>query len=297
MKFARQLRLDRMTIEEAGPDPRLLAAAIHAQLPDLQGPVPVHEIARALDIVAIREERTKGFEAALVAPEERGEGVIVVNAKSPWQRQRYSIGHELCHFINPAHRPTALVGQFACTSTDLMASSSISGNSPNIKALHARQETEANRFAIELLAPARLVGPYLDDASNLRSIIAMADCLDISREASARRYVELHRQDVAVVFSKDGKVRYVAYGPRCPLAALWAGCGVDVVPRREGLSGLSNGIAAEPGKWFGHPIPESLIIQTFHQQDGYAMTLLAPGRFAGIRRTARSMVLQIPASR
>ena len=53
------LALDRMEIEEAGPNPERLAAAIHAQLQLKAGPVPVYEIAEALDIVEIREAASR----------------------------------------------------------------------------------------------------------------------------------------------------------------------------------------------------------------------------------------------
>ena len=49
------LELDRIAVEDVGADPVRLAAAILTQLPDITGAIPVHEIARALDIEEIRE--------------------------------------------------------------------------------------------------------------------------------------------------------------------------------------------------------------------------------------------------
>lgn len=54
-----------MTIEEAGPNPDRLAAAIHAQLGQTRGAVPLHAIAEALDIIEIRTARLKRLEGAL----------------------------------------------------------------------------------------------------------------------------------------------------------------------------------------------------------------------------------------
>ena len=274
MKLASRLRLDRMAIEEAGPDPGQLAAAIHAQLPDINGPVPVHAIAYALDIVEIRSEPTTGFEAALVAPPERGEGGILINEKSSYRRQRYSIGHELCHFLNPRHQPTSPTGQFECNSGDLATFRVPNRNAPGRDAQHLRQETEANLFAIELLAPPYLVGQFLGAEPNLGDVIAMANGLAISREASARRYVGLHRQPMAVVFSKEGTVRYFERGANFPVIARRQGAGLGTIPPPNGLSGLSDLIFADPGDWLRHSAPERLTIQTLHQQDGYAITLL-----------------------
>jgi hypothetical protein len=63
--------LDRMAVEEAGPNPDKLAAAIHAQLGAKTGAVPIHAIAGALDIVHVREERLPGMEGALVMTPDR----------------------------------------------------------------------------------------------------------------------------------------------------------------------------------------------------------------------------------
>jgi hypothetical protein len=58
------VKLDRMAIEEAGPDPERIAASIHMQLALLSGPVPIHQVAEALDIVEIRQVPLKGLEGA-----------------------------------------------------------------------------------------------------------------------------------------------------------------------------------------------------------------------------------------
>jgi len=55
-------------------NPQRLAEAIHAQSGDIPGPVPVNDIARALDIVEIKEAPLTGFEGALVALPEKGLG-------------------------------------------------------------------------------------------------------------------------------------------------------------------------------------------------------------------------------
>lgn len=139
-----------MTIEEAGPNPDRLAAAIHAQLGQTRGAVPLHAIAEALDIIEIRTARLKRLEGALIMPPDRNVGSILLNATSTARRRRYTLGHELGHFLNPWHRPPAQVSGFACTPSDLATSW---GALPAGSTRHKAQEAEANRFAIELLAP------------------------------------------------------------------------------------------------------------------------------------------------
>ena len=67
-----------MEVEErGGADPARLAAAIHLQLGASQSPVPIREIAYALDIVEITESPLSNIEGALVTTSERDSGVSV----------------------------------------------------------------------------------------------------------------------------------------------------------------------------------------------------------------------------
>lgn len=74
--------------------------------------------------------------------------------------------------------------------------------------LHLQQEAEANRFAIELLAPDYLVAPHLSGDPDLRDAQRMRDRLDVSLEASIRRMIELRHEPLAAVWSHKGRVRY-----------------------------------------------------------------------------------------
>ena len=113
------LALDRMAIEEAGPNPERLAAAIHDQLRHKSGEVPVAAIAAALDIVEIKEARLKSLEGALIAPADRNVGAILVNSESSPPRRRFTLAHELGHFLNPWHRSEDPSGSFACSRADV----------------------------------------------------------------------------------------------------------------------------------------------------------------------------------
>ena len=82
------LALDRMAIEEVGPNPERLAAAIHDQLQHKSGEVPIEAIATALDIIEIRKARLQSFEGALLAPDDRNVGAILLNSESSPVRRR-----------------------------------------------------------------------------------------------------------------------------------------------------------------------------------------------------------------
>jgi Zn-dependent peptidase ImmA (M78 family) len=185
------LALDRMAIEEVGPNPERLAAAIHDQLQHKSGEVPIEAIATALDIIEIRKARLQSFEGALLAPDDRNVGAILLNSESSPVRRRFTLAYELGHFLNSWHGLQNLSRGFACSRMDI----AIPWRKPSSSASrHAVQEAEANRFAIDLLAPRWLMRPYLRGIPDLAAVLRLSKELGLSREAGGRRYVELHEQ-------------------------------------------------------------------------------------------------------
>ena len=93
-----------MQIDDVATDPDRIAAEIHRQLGNIGAPIPIHEIAGSLDIDEIRYGPTRNFEGALVTNVERDFGLIHLNSLSSDERQRFSLGHELGHFLCGWHR-------------------------------------------------------------------------------------------------------------------------------------------------------------------------------------------------
>ena len=266
------LALDRMVIEEAGPDPERLAAAIHDHLRHKSGEVPVAAIAAALDIVEIKEARLKSLEGALIAPADRNVGAILVNSKSSPPRRRFTLAHELRHFLNPCHRSEDPSGSFACSRAELATP----WRKPSPAASRRLvQEAEANRFAIELLAPPRLMHPYLRGVPDLAKALALSNEFGLSREAGARRYVELHDQPSALVFSAEGVVRYVERSPAFPFVSRQRGQRLSALPSPVDDTGLSVHEEGSSRDWLVRASCDALVVQTLSQRRGYAITLLA----------------------
>lgn len=260
------IKLDRMALDDVGANPRRLAEAVHGQLGERRGPVPVNEIALALDIYEIREECLTNIEAALVTTPERGYGSILVNLNSSRQRRRFSIGHELCHFLNPLHQPTSSEG-FWCSRSDMIVTAH---NDPD---RYVRQEAEANAFSIELLAPRARMRPYLKSRPDLADVLRSANDLDISREAAARRYVELHHETLAAVFCTNGKFTYAQRKDDFPSLCLRKGQPVTL--SGDGEEGRVSPIEdVDAADWLYRPQRVKLAAQTLFQQDGYSTTLL-----------------------
>ena len=262
-----QFQLDRMSLDDVGSNPTRLAAAIHDQLGQMTGPVDVCSIALALDIVEVRAEAITNFEGALITGPERSHGAILVNTNSPHYRQRFTIAHELLHFLSPWHRPTSQDG-FQCTRQDMSIINSSERNH------HIRQEAEANEFAIELLAPKGRLKHHLAGEPDLDRVLEMNTGLVISKQAAARRYVDLHPSDCAVVFSKTGRFRFYSASRDFPSLKLRKGDALPDFPAGSSLGVPSDIEEVEPADWLMKPQGASLTAQTLIQQNGHAMTLL-----------------------
>ena len=213
----RALTLDRMAVEDGSSNPERLAAAIHDQLGLTTGPVPVEAIAAALDIVEIRTAETSGTRGrSCDHGRSAARGSILVRAGANRQRRRFTIAHELGHFLSTWHE-SSVGGSFVCSESDLGVGWQNSVGADT----HRRQEAEANRFAIELLAPRRLISnAALRGTPDLEKVIDLSRDLDISREACARRWLELLDEPMALVFGKEGIVRYVERSPSLPFRDL-----------------------------------------------------------------------------
>ena len=268
------MQISRMDLDDAGGNPQRIAEAIMAQIADLPARVPVEDIAYALGIVEIRVEPLKSFEGALITSgPEKAEGSILVNARSGPRRRRYTMGHELGHFLHPHHIPPT--DGFHCTSDD-MARSNAKGNGNRIL-----QEIEANAFAAELLLPRPL---FVRDLQRKRElgldyVVELSNIYDISKEAVARRYVSLQEESCAIVFSHEGRIRYFCRHDNFPWLDIRSGSPVpeaSTAAKSMGKVGQASDWAeVNAGVWLSNPDQRAMCEQTLLQQAGYRMTLLA----------------------
>ncbi len=267
------LQIDRMEIDDVGGNPTRLAAAVIKQFTNLTGRVPVREVAQALGIYEIREESLVGLEGALVTFDDKDGGFILVHSERSETRKRYTIAHELGHYVNPWHKATSPQG-FRCRARDM----SVERYKRNDRA--AKMEVEANEFAAELLMPPGLVATFLRRraGADLEHILAMAEHFEVSKEAAARRYVVKVDEPSAVVFSKDRAIRYIKPHDDFPRLCVWngdqlpAGCLSVDCSAPAGL--VSDWAEVDGHAWLENPGERAICEQTLAQQNGYRMTLL-----------------------
>lgn len=268
------MQLDRIALADIHA-PGCLARAVHAQIgvaksPDaIPGPVPVVEIARALDIGEVRIDRFDGFAGMLLTDRVRNRGVILANNRHGDRRARFTVAHELAHFLLERHEPTDPNG-FACKSSDMRET--------RHGRRERRQESEANRFAIELLVPPGLVVKHLSQDPDLRDAQRMRDALEVSLEASIRRMIERRDEPLAGIWSHKGHVRYLVRNDRFPFVTLDRGNRLPQATKAfravtNGRHGFTGFVESPAMAWTGRAGRE-ILEQTRVGRDGHAVTLL-----------------------
>ncbi|MFZ5834987.1 MAG: ImmA/IrrE family metallo-endopeptidase [Pseudomonadota bacterium] len=200
-----------------------------------------------------------------------------VNAATRQGRRRFTIGHELGHFLMTHHKPPP--GQpFQCSREDMRRWTD------KEKSAAIKMEVEANEFSSLILMPPplwRARASKLGDP-NLAQIVALAKDFQVSKEAAARAYAQYHEESIAIVVAKDGVIEKIYRKPAgFPTICVRSG---DQVPKPSLLfravkqlnhpSEIGEAKAElwlESDRWRTLP---PLYEQVFHQQDGYALIML-----------------------
>jgi len=268
------IKIDRIELADIG-NPVLLAKAVTEQLPDIELPIPVRKIAYALDIIEIKPITVSGFEGGLITFDDKSSGSILINEKNYPRRQRFTIGHELGHYLNPWHNP-GNAGRFMCKSKDMVASQ----YKPNDT--RQKMEVEANLFSAELLMPSKFLQAELKclGASEINHIVVLSDKFDVSKESLGRRYIEFQDEPCALVFSRNGTVSYTVKGEYFPHLDVWRRG--DIIPL-DTLTRNFDGRSGTSSEWQEHDSEvwlrnsnkyKSVQEQVLVQENGYRITLL-----------------------
>lgn len=268
-------KISRFDLADFGSPDRIVEEIIR-KVPDLPVPVPVEELAQSLDIIGIEALETEGFEGGLLTDLEKSEGIILINRASPLQRRRFTIGHELGHFLCPHKPPTG--DQFLCSYEDMRRAFA-----PDLD-IAARMEVEANHFSASLLMPLPHFRRDLRSRKgvDIDHVLALAKRYVTSKEATARRYVDVQDEPCAAIVSHNGHILRFYRGEDFPYIDVNRG---DLVP----LGSLTSTINLAPGEisdweerdggiWLsvqrGRRTP-MLYEQVLSQSGGYRLTLLA----------------------
>lgn len=266
------INLDLMELADF-TNPKKIVQEILNQNPDIKLPISLEEIATAAGISDIQYQSLDGLEGALVANEEKSEGIIVINNKAIPSRQRFTLGHELGHFLIPRHGH-----DMKCTVKDLNKKASLKSKILDI-------EAEANVFSSQLLMPPQLLikRGLLDASPNINNIIQLKDICDVSFQACANNYINIHGDFLAVVISHN---KIIHYGLNSDINPLWLNADKSKsVPRGSNTSTVDlnkyqsiSSDEVDTELWFSpdnkYEYPDTLIEETYIQENGWAATLL-----------------------
>jgi hypothetical protein len=134
-------------------------------------PIRLSAIATALGVKVIATTLPSGISGEIRPdPESPGEFIIKVNRNDPARRQRFTVAHEIGHYL--LHRNEIGDG----ITDDVLYRSALSD----------RREAQANRMAADLLMPQKLIDEWMDRARSLKvdNVIGfLADKFNVSEAA------------------------------------------------------------------------------------------------------------------
>lgn len=114
--------------------------------------------------------------------------LIAVEELHHEHRQRFSVAHEVGHFVLHFRPQQGGDGLFACTTGDMEVSAAPRGG--NERAVHLQQEAEANLFAAALLMPAPAVRAMHKVTGGV--VVKLAKHFRVSPKAMEIRLTQLH---------------------------------------------------------------------------------------------------------
>jgi len=214
------LEVNRSDLADTAQPDKLASILIEQVKPQLDTllPLPVEAVAKACGILDIQGMDTDAFEGGLIQDETKSHGYILLRAGRGPSRSRFTIAHELGHFVNLRHVAPPGSDKLLCNKDDLRNSELTSRGQHGM-------EAQANEFASCLLMPASEVKTqtFMRGSAEVSRVLALQTLCGVSKEAAARRYAQLHGDDFAIVFSNAGKYIYSIRGGDFPWVDLRKG--------------------------------------------------------------------------
>ena len=268
------VQVDRAALADI-TQPAAIAREILRQNPGLALPIPIEEIAGACGITDIDDVPVTSFEGALVAPDHKANGHIFVRSGMQPERRRFTIGHELGHFLNIWHVPPN--GRFECSTRDMRIDADVARSDKKLKWEH-----EANAFAIEMLIPRALFAARLRSLKEpgLEHIVELASSFGMSKVATARRLLEIADDFIsAFVVTKDGTLQWSFRNRRFPFVSIRSGQQIHRKSPTSMFAGASGDCSSthetELAYWCDTAPPSiQAYEQVLVQESGYRLTML-----------------------
>lgn len=163
--------------------------------------------------------------------------IITVNNDADPRRQRFSLGHELGHWINDRGKNLT----YRCDTNDMRQRSMSKDN------FRQQKEVRANQFSAELMMPNHIFGRYLSNLDiTTDSVNYLANEFNVSLTSTAIRFVDLSdHPSMIVCWDKTGNRRWFHRNSIVP-DSIWPH--TRIMQPREAFA-FSNGLEVDADKW------------------------------------------------
>jgi len=176
------------------------------KLVDGRQPVELAELAKKIGL-SIRHVPSDGFDGALVRIVSRPIGIVAVRKNMPRPRDRFTIAHEIGHFVLPGHDDESRV----CSEKEIEREDEVDDIEPGDED-ERLLEQQANEFASRLLMPSPVIGRIVKRlGTSIDTCELVGRLFQVSLTAAAARCVEEDESQYsgpALVVSKQGMVKY-----------------------------------------------------------------------------------------
>ena len=194
-----------------------------------------------LDLVAyslnadVKRSTLSDCEGNIIGTDENA--IITVNIDANPRRQRFSLGHELGHWVNDRGKNLT----YRCDTNDMRQRSMSKDN------FRQQIEVRANQFSAELIMPMHIFGRYLDNIDiTTDSVNYLANEFNVSRTSAAIRFVETcNNPCMLVCWDKNGKRRWFTKNSIVP-DVIWPH---SVITQSKTVLTESNGLEVDADKW------------------------------------------------
>jgi len=176
-------------------DPEFTAINLIGALESPTFPLDIETIARDVGIIEIKELPTNQFEGMLVSLPDKSAGFISVSQFiREATRRRFTIAHELGHFLITTH-----ADRYLCNSYDLN----------NYHDRCNTWEIEANQFAAELLMPRGYFSREINNEVPSYDLIqSLTRTFGSSLTSTLIRYKDLTDESIAIVLCEDSIIKW-----------------------------------------------------------------------------------------
>lgn len=255
------IQIDLMALADIG-NPELIAKEIIKENKDASLPIPIEEIAKAVGIKEIQYISNAPFEGALVANSGKTEGIIACKAEGNEERRRFTIGHELGHFLIPSHS-----NRLTC------ATSSISYENRNI---YNDKEQQANCFASNILIPQYFLEKELDKIKyfDLEELCKLREKFLVSYEAFIRALVTCCYEPMAFIFAENQIIKFFVCSNDFPYLNVRPKSKLPIKLTSNQNYELQETVERDCDFWLSNRISGSLYEQNLILKKNYSITML-----------------------